>query len=104
MLHFVARAINASAVAPGYLGNNDWSIPTPDDGNRYGHILMNETIHVEEWNPSLYGLIILSQTHDVYNVMLVLWKGDFAVRFGVGVFEVSAWPGAHEVLRHTILD
>lgn len=35
MLHFVARAINASAVAPGYLGNNDWSIPTPNDGNRY---------------------------------------------------------------------
>jgi hypothetical protein len=45
MLHFVARAINASAVAPGYLGNNDWSIPTPYDGNRYGHILMDETIH-----------------------------------------------------------
>jgi hypothetical protein len=58
----------------------------------------------EEWNPSLYDLVILSQAHDVYNVMLVLWKGDFAMRFGVGVFEVSAWPGAHEVLRHIILD
>lgn len=104
MLHFVARAINASAVAPGYLGNRDWSIPTTDDRNRYGHILMNETIHAEQWNPSLYDLVILSQMHDVYNIMLVLWKGDFAVRFGVGVFEVSAWPRAHEVLKHIILD